>query len=124
LKVNGTAVMQNDGVASLRKQKNTVIFSSASTEVESSFPRFKLLAVLCSITPVSMLFGMIAYKADWSFIQIFLINLLGFSGSGQYAALPLSESGAGLLTIVFVTTIVGIFLLRFHVRKYYQKVCY
>ncbi|MFT5719797.1 MAG: 4-azaleucine resistance transporter AzlC [Motiliproteus sp.] len=86
---------------------NTVEKFSASNEAESPDPFSKLVAVVCVIAPVSMLFGMIAYKADWSITQIFLVSLLGFSGSGQFAALPLSESGSGLFTIVMVTTLIN-----------------
>lgn len=35
------------------------------------------------------------------------MSLLGFSGSGQFAALPLAESDTSLLTIVFVTALIN-----------------
>lgn len=46
--------------------------TSSSYEAEYSVPISKLLMAICAIAPVSMLFGMIAYKADWSITQIFL----------------------------------------------------
>jgi predicted branched-subunit amino acid permease len=53
--------------------------------------------------PVSMLFGVLASRSDWSMLEVLLIGLLGFSGSGQFAALPLSESGAGFFALLLVT---------------------
>lgn len=81
--------------------------TSSSYEAEYSVPISKLLMAICAIAPVSMLFGMIAYKADWSITQIFFISLLGFSGSGQFAVLPLSESGASFFTVFFVTALIN-----------------
>lgn len=56
-----------------------------------------------AIVPVSLLFGMLAARADWSPLEVLAIGLLGFSGSGQFALLPLAESGAGFLTMLLVT---------------------
>ncbi|MGE6605094.1 AzlC family ABC transporter permease [Halomonas sp. NPDC076908] len=79
--------------------------TSNTTEFRVLLPQ--LLTAIFAIAPVSMLFGFTAYKADWSIVEIFLVSLLGFSGSGQFAALPLSETGASLLTIAFVTTMIN-----------------
>ncbi|MCW3480880.1 AzlC family ABC transporter permease [Neisseriaceae bacterium JH1-16] len=56
-----------------------------------------------AIVPVSMLFGVLASRADWSLLDVVLISLLGFSGSGQFALLPLAESGAGFFTMLLIT---------------------
>lgn len=56
-----------------------------------------------AIIPVSMLFGVLASRSDWSPIEVALIGLLGFTGSGQFAVLPLADSGAGLLTMLLLT---------------------
>jgi len=56
-----------------------------------------------AIVPVSMLFGVLASRADWSLLEVVLISLLGFSGSGQFALLPLAESGAGFFTMLLIT---------------------
>lgn len=56
-----------------------------------------------AIVPVSMLFGVLAARADWSPLEVVVISLLGFSGSGQFALLPLTESGAGFFTMLLVT---------------------
>lgn len=56
-----------------------------------------------AIIPVSMLFGVLAGRSDWSPVEVALIGLLGFTGSGQFAVLPLADSGAGLLTMLLLT---------------------
>lgn len=56
-----------------------------------------------AIVPVSLLFGVLAERADWSLLEVALIGVLGFSGSGQFAVLPLEQSGAGFFTMLLVT---------------------
>lgn len=56
-----------------------------------------------AIIPVSMLFGVLAGRSDWTPVEVALIGLLGFTGSGQFAVLPLADSGAGLLTMLLLT---------------------
>lgn len=91
----------------MSKYLNTKKALSASNTVEYRVLLPLLLTAIFAIAPVSMLFGFTAYKADWSIVEIFLVSLLGFSGSGQFAALPLSDSGASFLTIAFVTTMIN-----------------
>ncbi|WP_188639832.1 AzlC family ABC transporter permease [Vreelandella lutescens] len=91
----------------MSKYLNTKKMLSASNTEEYQALLPQLLTGILAIAPVSMLFGFTAYKADWSIVEIFLVSLLGFSGSGQFAALPLSETGANLLTIAFVTTMIN-----------------
>jgi predicted branched-subunit amino acid permease len=56
-----------------------------------------------AIVPVSMLFGVLAVRADWSLLEVVAISLLGFSGSGQFALLPLAESDSGFFTMLLIT---------------------
>ncbi|OCX94162.1 MAG: branched-chain amino acid permease [Pseudomonas sp. CO183] len=56
-----------------------------------------------SLIPVGMLFGVLAARSDWAWWEVLLVGLLGFTGSGQFAALPLSEGGAGFFTLLLVT---------------------
>jgi predicted branched-subunit amino acid permease len=56
-----------------------------------------------AIVPVSMLFGVLAARADWSLLEVLAVSALGFSGSGQFALLPLAEANAGFLTMLLVT---------------------
>lgn len=78
-----------------------------SNEAEKRGLTANITTAILAIAPVSMLFGFTAYKADWSILEIFLVSLLGFSGSGQFAALPLSNSGATFLTILFVSVMIN-----------------
>lgn len=56
-----------------------------------------------AIVPVSMLFGVLAARADWTLLEILAVSALGFSGSGQFALLPLVDANAGFLTMLLVT---------------------
>jgi predicted branched-subunit amino acid permease len=56
-----------------------------------------------AIAPISMLFGVLAARADWSLLEVLALSALGFSGSGQFALLPLAEADAGFLTMLLVT---------------------
>lgn len=91
----------------MNKYLNTKKMFSASNTAEYRAFLPHLLTALFAIAPVSILFGFTAYKADWSIGEIFLVSLLGFSGSGQFAALPLSSSGATFLTILFVSVMIN-----------------
>lgn len=55
-----------------------------------------------SIIPVGLLFGILAAKAHWQAIDVLFISAFGFTGSGQFALLPLSTQGAGFLTMLLV----------------------
>jgi predicted branched-subunit amino acid permease len=61
------------------------------------------LPAALSVMPVAMLFGVLAARSGWSVLDVLLLGLLGFTGSGQFAALPLSESGTGFFTLLLVT---------------------
>jgi predicted branched-subunit amino acid permease len=71
-----------------------------------------------AVCPVSMLFGVVAAQNHWSGIEIFLVGLLGFTGSGQFAALSMLKDGAGLLTLVLVTASINI---RYAPISYFGK---
>lgn len=78
--------------------------SEATMVVESQISVFRrVMPTALAIVPVSMLFGVLASRADWSLLDIALISLLGFSGSGQFALLPLVASGAGFFTMLLLT---------------------
>lgn len=75
---------------------------SAAPLVTGSALKQALPAAL-SVMPVAMLFGVLAARSGWSVLDVLLLGLLGFTGSGQFAALPLSESGTGFFTLLLVT---------------------
>jgi predicted branched-subunit amino acid permease len=55
-----------------------------------------------TLVPVCMLFGVLAWQAGWGVADVLLFSLLGFSGSGQFALLPLATQGAGFLTMLLL----------------------
>lgn len=66
-------------------------------------PFHRALPSALAITPVSMLFGILAAKSDWSVFEVFAAGLLGFTGSGQFALLPLADVGTGFLTMLLLS---------------------
>lgn len=65
-------------------------------------PFLRVLPPAIAIIPVSMLFGALAHRADWSLFEILAVGFLGFTGSGQFALLPLAESNASFLTMLLI----------------------
>ncbi|WP_265258850.1 AzlC family ABC transporter permease [Verminephrobacter aporrectodeae] len=55
-----------------------------------------------ALVPVGMLFGVLAAQANWGALDVLLFGVLGFSGSGQFALLPLAAQGQGFLTMLLV----------------------
>jgi predicted branched-subunit amino acid permease len=49
-----------------------------------------------------MLFGVLAAQANWSALDVLIFSALGYSGSGQFALLPLADQGIGLLTMLLM----------------------
>lgn len=66
-------------------------------------PFYRALPSALAIIPVSMLFGVLAAKSDWSIFEVFAAGLLGFTGSGQFALLPLTDLGTGFLTMLLLS---------------------
>jgi len=67
-------------------------------------PFLRVLPSAIAIIPVSMLFGVLAHRAGWSILEILAAGLLGFTGSGQFALLPLAEANASFLTMLIICT--------------------
>jgi len=63
----------------------------------------RVVPTALAIVPVSMLFGVLAARGDWTVLEVLAVGLLGFSGSGQFALLPLAEANTGFLTMLLVT---------------------
>ena len=55
-----------------------------------------------AVMPVSMLFGVLAGQANWGVLDVLAVSLLGFTGSGQFALLPLAAQGMGFVTMLLV----------------------
>lgn len=80
--------------------RNTTNDGLQTHSIRQAFIR--VLPSALAIVPVSMLFGVLAYRADWSVLEILAAGLLGFTGSGQFAVLPLAESNTSFLTILII----------------------
>lgn len=65
-------------------------------------PFLRVLPSAIAIIPVSMLFGVLAHRADWSMLEVLAAGFLGFTGSGQFALLPLAETKASFLTMLII----------------------
>ena len=55
-----------------------------------------------TLIPICLLLGVLAAKTHWSLLEMLLFSALGFSGSGQFALLPLAEQGLGVFTMLVV----------------------
>jgi predicted branched-subunit amino acid permease len=78
--------------------------TASSQAAGTNIPAVRRVApTALAIVPVSMLFGVLAARADWTVLEVLAVSLLGFSGSGQFALLPLAEANAGFLTMLLVT---------------------
>jgi predicted branched-subunit amino acid permease len=67
------------------------------------WPAFRhTLPTALTLVPICMLLGVLAAQANWSVLEVFLFSLLGFSGSGQFALLPLAQQGLGFGTLLLV----------------------
>ena len=62
----------------------------------------RVLPSAIAIIPVSMLFGALAHRAEWSIFEILAAGFLGFTGSGQFALLPLAETNTSFLTMLII----------------------
>ncbi|MGE4242672.1 AzlC family ABC transporter permease [Ramlibacter sp.] len=56
-----------------------------------------------TLLPICLLLGVLAGHSNWSVFEVLLFSALGFSGSGQFALLPLAEQGQSLLVMLALT---------------------
>jgi len=64
----------------------------------------KVIPVGVALAPIGLLFGVLAAQEEWSFIEVFLMSLIGFTGSGQFTFLGFSNQG--LENIGYITTFI------------------
>lgn len=65
----------------------------------------RIIPVGVTLFPIGLLFGLLAAQADWSAIEVFLMSIIGFTGSGQFAFLGLANQGLqhiGLFTVFLI----------------------
>lgn len=63
----------------------------------------RVFPVALAVAPISALFGALAHQADWALAEVILISAFGFTGSGQFAALPFTSESVGLFTLLLLT---------------------
>lgn len=80
---------------------STDLAASTREQVWRSF--ICALPTALTLVPVAILCGIVAAQAGWSLMEVFLFSVLGFSGSGQLALLPLAGQGVGVLTMLLMT---------------------
>jgi len=80
--------------------QNACSSSIAKDGVWAAFVRAVPTAL--TLVPVAMLCGVLAAQASWGVVDVLFFSALGFSGSGQFALLPLAGQGLGILTMLLM----------------------
>lgn len=64
----------------------------------------RIVPVGLALTPIGILFGVLAAQVNWSPLEVFLMSLIGFTGSGQFAYLGFASKGidASSLSVAFL----------------------
>jgi predicted branched-subunit amino acid permease len=62
----------------------------------------RVIPTCLAILPIGLLFGVLAVQAKWTASEVLIFSALGFSGSGQFALLPLADSAIGFSTMLFL----------------------
>ena len=55
----------------------------------------RIMPVVLALSPIGILFGILAGQADWSFLDVFFMSLIGFTGSGQFTYLGFAHPDNG-----------------------------
>jgi len=59
----------------------------------------RILPTGLALTPIGVLFGLLAAQLNWSPLQVFLMSLIGFTGSGQFAYLGFASRGIDISSL-------------------------
>ena len=65
----------------------------------------RALPVGLALAPIGALFGILAAQNNWKVLDVFLLSLIGFSGSGQFAFLGFTSQGlahVGLFAVFLI----------------------
>jgi len=73
----------------------------------------RIVPVGFALFPIGMLFGVLAAQANWSATEVFLMSVIGFTGSGQFAFLGFASQGLKNLDLVVVFLIILSMNLRY-----------
>ncbi len=68
----------------------------------------RALPIMLSYVPVGFTYGVLATKAGIADINVVLMSLLVFAGSGQFIAVGMLNDGAGALAVILTTFVVNL----------------
>ena len=66
----------------------------------------KIIPIGIALAPIGILFGILAAQENWSFIEVFFMSLIGFTGSGQFTFLGFVNQG--LESVGYITAFIVI----------------
>ncbi|RQR58157.1 branched-chain amino acid ABC transporter permease [Burkholderia sp. Bp9002] len=60
---------------------------------------WRIIPVGLALTPIGVLFGVLAAQLNWTPFEVFLMSLIGFTGSGQFAYLGFASRGIDISSL-------------------------
>ncbi len=66
----------------------------------------KVIPIGLTLFPIGLLFGLLAAQVNWSAIDVLLMSIIGFTGSGQFAYLGFSSNGIDNSSIIVVFSLI------------------
>jgi predicted branched-subunit amino acid permease len=73
----------------------------------------RIMPVGFTLFPIGVLFGVLAAQADWNFIEVCLMSIIGFTGSGQFAFLGFANQGLQNISLLTMFLIILSMNLRY-----------
>lgn len=68
----------------------------------------QVLAVAVSLFPIGILFGIVAQQSHWTWSEVLLLSVLGFSASGQFFYVKLASEQINFISVFFVILMLNI----------------
>ena len=65
------------------------------------------LPIMLGYTPLGIAFGAVAQTQGFNILEVFLMSLTIFSGSGQFIAVSLLASGVNFITVLITVTLIN-----------------
>jgi len=78
------------------------------SEIKDSKFIVQAITVALGLFPIGIIFGILAQQSHWTWSDVFLLSVLGFSASGQFFYLKLASEQADMLSIFFVILMLNI----------------
>lgn len=73
----------------------------------------RIIPVGITLFPIGVFFGLLAAQANWSVIEVFLMSIIGFTGSGQFAFLGFANQGLQDISLFTVFLVILSMNLRY-----------